>query len=74
MPGEGKRGASQGRWAAGQKSGVRPMPPEQLANWQGQSKPIIVDLDTEEPGASERYSYVCASSPTGTVFVQRILN
>jgi hypothetical protein len=23
------------------------MPPEQLANWQGQSKPIIVDLDTE---------------------------
>jgi hypothetical protein len=40
------------------KSGVRPMPPEQLANWQGQSKPIIVDLDTDAPGASERYSYI----------------
>jgi hypothetical protein len=56
------------------KSGVRPMPPEQLANWQGQSKPIIVDLNTNAPGASERYSYICASSSTGTAFVQRILN
>ena len=56
------------------KSGVRPMPPEQLANWQGQSKPIIIDLDTDAPGASERYSYICAGSPTGTAFVQRIPN
>jgi hypothetical protein len=56
------------------KSGVRPMPPEQLANWQGQSKPIIVDLDAVAPGASERYSFICASSPAGAAFVKRILN
>jgi hypothetical protein len=56
------------------KSGVRTMPPEQLANWKGQSKPIVVDLDTEAPVATERYSYICASSPIGTTFVQRILN
>jgi hypothetical protein len=56
------------------KSGVRTMPSEQLANWKGQSKPIVVDLDTDAPVASERYSYICASSPSGTTFVQRILN
>ena len=56
------------------KSGVRTMPSEQLANWKGQSKPIVVDLDTDAPVASVRYSYICASSPTGTIFVQRILN
>jgi len=56
------------------KSSVRSMPPEQLANWQGQSKPVIVDLDTDAPSASERYSYICASSPAGKAFVQRILN
>ena len=26
------------------KTGIRPMPPEQLANWKGKSKPVIVDL------------------------------
>jgi hypothetical protein len=56
------------------RSGTRSMPPEQLANWKGQSKPIIVEVDTDAPGVSERYSYICASSPTGTAFVQRILN
>jgi hypothetical protein len=55
------------------KSGIRSMPPQQLANWKGQSRPIIVDLDTDAPGASERYSYICASSRTGSAFVQRIL-
>ena len=55
------------------KSGARSMPPQQIANWKGQSKPIIVDLYTEAPAVSERYSYICASSPTGTAFVQRIL-
>jgi hypothetical protein len=55
------------------KSGARSMPPQQIANWKGQSKPIIVDLYTEAPAVSERYSYICESSPTGTAFVQRIL-
>jgi hypothetical protein len=54
------------------KSGTRPMPPEQLANWKGQSKPIVVDLDTAAPGVSQRYSYICARSPSGAAFVQRV--
>jgi hypothetical protein len=56
------------------KSGTRSMPPEQLANWKGQSKPIIVDIDAVATGIAERYSYICASSPSGTAFVQRILD
>ena len=57
------------------KAGARPMPPEHLANWKGQSKPIIVDLDTDAPsGARDRYSYLCASNPAGRVYVQRILD
>lgn len=54
------------------KSGTRPMPPEQLANWKGQSVPIVVDIDTNAPGGAQRYSYVCANAPTGQAFVQRI--
>ena len=56
------------------QSGTRSMPPQQLANWKGQSKPVIVDIDTVATGIVERYSYICASSPTGTAFVQRILD
>ena len=56
------------------KSGTRSMPPQQLANWKGQSRPIIVDIDTVTSGIVERYSYICASSPAGTAFVQRILD
>ncbi|WP_271597260.1 hypothetical protein [Bradyrhizobium sp. CCBAU 45384] len=53
------------------KSGTRPMPAEQLANWRGQSTPIIVDIDTDAPGGGQRYSYICASDPKGGAFVQR---
>jgi hypothetical protein len=56
------------------KSGTRSMAPEQLANWKGQSKPIIVDIDIVATGIVERYTYICASSPTGAAFVQRILD
>jgi hypothetical protein len=54
------------------KAGTRPMPPEQLANWKGKSKPVIVDLDTIATGSAETYSYICAAGPSGQVFVQRI--
>lgn len=37
------------------KSGTRPMPPAQIANWRGQSKPIIVDIDTNTPDVGQRY-------------------
>lgn len=53
------------------KSGTREMPAEQLANWRGQSKPIIVDIDTDATGLNQRYSYICASGPGGSAFVQR---
>ena len=53
------------------KASVRPMPPEHMANWKGQSKPIIVDIDANAFGVNERYSYLCAQSPAGAVFVQR---
>jgi hypothetical protein len=56
------------------KSGTRSMSPEQLGSWQGQSRPIIVDLDTDRPGIIERYSYICARSPSGAAFVRRILD
>ena len=52
---------------------TRPMSQSQLANWKGQSKPIMVDLDTVANNVSERYSYVCASERSGAVFVQRVL-
>jgi len=55
------------------RSGTRPMPAEQLANWKGQSKPIIVDIDVGTPDFNERYSYVYASGPTGGTFVQRVV-
>ena len=53
-------------------SRVRPMPADQFANWKGQSKPIVVDIETVAHGHGEMYSYICASSPSGQPFVQRI--
>lgn len=54
------------------KAGTRPLSPEQLANWRGQSTPIIVDIDTDAPGGGQRYSYICAGDPKAGAFVQRI--
>jgi hypothetical protein len=56
------------------KSSIRPMPPEHLANWKGQSKPIIVDIEANALGVDERYSYLCARSSKGAAFVQRTAN
>ena|SRR5262245_58155042 len=53
-------------------SRARPMPADQLANWKGQSKPIVIDIETVANGHGEMYSYICASSPSGQPFVQRI--
>jgi hypothetical protein len=56
------------------RSIVRPMPPEHLANWKGRSKPIIVDIEAKVLGLNERYSYLCAVGPNGAAFVQRTAN
>ena len=53
-------------------SRVRPIPADQLANWKGQSKPIVVDIETVAHGHGEMYSYICASSPSVQQVVQRI--
>jgi hypothetical protein len=50
------------------------MPSAQLANWQGKSKPVIIDLDTIATGSAETCSYVCAADPSGHAFIQRILS
>lgn len=55
------------------RSATRPMPPEQLMNWRGQSKPIVVDIETTASGGADRYSYLCAGSSAGSAFVQRIM-
>jgi hypothetical protein len=56
------------------KANTRPMQPEQLANWKGKSKPVIVDLETLVAGSADVYSYICAAGPSGQAFVQRILS
>ena len=39
---------------------TRPVPAAILATWQGQTRPIIVDVDTVVGGSSRRtHSYVC---------------
>jgi hypothetical protein len=55
------------------KSRTRPMSAEQLANWDGQSKPIIVDIDTVASGIFEQYSFICATEKNGQAYVRRVV-
>ena len=55
------------------QSGTRSMPPQQLANWKGQSKPVIIDVDFEAAGEAQTYSYMCVVSQ-GSAFVQRTMH
>ena len=41
------------------KSRTRPVSPEILATWKGQSRPIIIDVDVEDSGEAQTYSYMC---------------
>jgi hypothetical protein len=54
------------------KTRTRPAPPEMLATWQGQSRPIIVDVDIVAAGAEETYSYLCALTK-GSAYVRRVM-
>jgi hypothetical protein len=56
------------------KSSTRPMTTDQLSTWQGQSKPIMVDIDFVTPEESGTYSYICAMSPSGQAFVRRVVS
>jgi hypothetical protein len=55
------------------KTRTRPVPPEILATWQGQARPIIVDVDTVAPGIVETYSYMCVIEK-GSAFVRRVMS
>src|SRR5246127_984182 len=55
------------------KSRTRPVSPEILATWKGQSRPIIIDVDVEDSGEAQTYSYMCVITQ-GSTFVQRTMN
>jgi|ERR1700749_2283937 hypothetical protein len=55
------------------KSRTRPVSPEILATWKGQSRPIIIDVDVEDSGEAQTYSYMCVITQ-GSPFVQRTMN
>jgi hypothetical protein len=54
------------------KAGSRPVPAATLATWQGQARPIIVDLNIVAAGAEETYSYMCVMT-NGVAFVRRVM-
>jgi hypothetical protein len=55
------------------KSRTRPVSPDVLASWKGQSRPIIIDVDIEDSGEAQTYSYICVITQ-GSAFVQRMMN
>jgi hypothetical protein len=56
------------------KTRTRPVPPAILATWQGQGRPIIVDLDTvATTGIVETYSYMCVMTK-GSAYVRRVMS
>jgi hypothetical protein len=55
------------------KARTRPVPPAMLATWQGQTRPIMVDLDTIAGDTVETYSYMCVMTK-GAAFVRRVMS
>jgi hypothetical protein len=55
------------------KTRVRPVPAGTLATWQGQTRPINVDIDTVAMGTAETYSYICVLTK-GVAYVRRVMN
>lgn len=52
---------------------TRPVSAAIMSTWQGQSRPIIVDIDFVANGAAETYSFMCVVT-RGAAFVQRTMN
>jgi hypothetical protein len=44
-----------------------------LATWQGQTRPIMVEVDTVAAGTEETYSYMCVLTK-GAAFVRRVMS
>jgi len=55
------------------KTRTRPVPAGVLATWQGQMRPIIVDVDIVAAGAAETYSYMCVLT-RGVAYVRRVMS
>jgi hypothetical protein len=55
------------------KTRTRPVPPEIMATWRGQTRPVMVDLDITAAGAAETYSYICVLT-NKTAFVRRVMS
>ncbi len=55
------------------KTRTRPAPAAILATWQGQTRPIIVDVDILTAGAAETYSYMCVMTK-GAAYVRRVMS
>ena len=54
------------------KTRTRPVPAAILATWQGQTRPIIVDVDTVVGNEQQTYSYTCVLTK-GATYVRCIM-
>lgn len=55
------------------KTRTRPVPAAILATWQGQTRPIIVDVDTVVRDEQQTYSYMCVLTK-GAAYVRRVMS
>jgi hypothetical protein len=55
------------------KTHTRPVPAAILATWQGQTRPIIVDVDTVLGDEQQTYSYMCVLTK-GAPYVRRVMS
>jgi hypothetical protein len=55
------------------KTRIRPVPAAILATWQGQTRPILVDVDIVAAGAEETFSYMCVRTK-GSAYVRRVMS
>jgi len=51
---------------------TRPVPAAILATWQGQTRPIMVDVDTARGEERQTYSYMCVLTK-GAPYVRRVM-
>lgn len=61
------------KFAGLKKTRTRPAPAAILATWQGQKRPIVVDVDIVAAGTAETYSYLCALTK-GSAYVRRVMS
>ena len=55
------------------KTRTHPVSAAMLATWQGQARPIMVDVDTVAAGTEETYSYMCVLTK-GAAYVRRVMS